>query len=190
VGFENDVDAFASQLTAARAGADWAWERIYRSLAPSVIGYLRAQGAAEPEDVAGEVFVQIVRDLPRFTGEEERDFRAWVFTIVHRRLIDERRRRTRRPATPAEPEALERAAGPGGDVAEDALASIGDERVRAVLADLPPDQRAVLLLRLVGDMTIEEIARTVGKRVGATKALQRRALRRVEQAYPFDDVRR
>ncbi len=58
-----DVDAFASQLTAARTGADWAWERIYRSLAPSVIGYLRAQGASEPEDVAGEVFVQIVRQV-------------------------------------------------------------------------------------------------------------------------------
>src|SRR3712207_8016605 len=87
------VDAFDSVLAAARAGADWAWERIYADLAGSVIGYLRVHGAAEPEDLAGEVFLQVVRDLPRFSGDQ-RDFRAWVFTIVHRRLLDERRRRS------------------------------------------------------------------------------------------------
>ena len=183
------MDAFASQLTAARAGADWAWERIYRSLAPSVIGYLRAEGAAEPEDVAGEVFVQIVRDLPRFTGEEERDFRAWVFTIVHRRLQDERRRRGRKPTVPLP----EHAEGPeivGRDVADDALTRLDHRRVVELLADLPADQRSVLLLRILGDMTIEEIAAAVGKRPGAVKALQRRGLKRVERAYPFGEGRR
>ncbi|WP_431192015.1 sigma factor-like helix-turn-helix DNA-binding protein [Staphylococcus aureus] len=43
----------------------------------------------------------------------------------------------------------------------------------------------MLLLRILGDLTIEEIARVVGKRPGAVKALQRRALKRVEGAYPF-----
>jgi DNA-directed RNA polymerase specialized sigma24 family protein len=43
----------------------------------------------------------------------------------------------------------------------------------------------VLLLRILGDLTIEEIARAVGKRPGAVKALQRRALKNLEKAYPF-----
>ena len=60
----------------------------------------------------------------------------------------------------------------------------------AVLDDLPPDQRAVLLLRILGDMTIEEIARAVGKRPGAVKALQRRGLKRVGRAYPFPPAQR
>ncbi len=173
-------EQFESVLTAARAGADWAWARIYRDLSPTVIGYLRSHGAAEPEDLAGEAFIQVVRDLHRFSGDE-RAFRAWVFTIVHRRLIDDRRRRGRRPVSPAAPEIVAARAGAGGDVGEEALARVSDERVRAALAALPEDQRVVLLLRFLGDMTIEEIANAIGKRVGATKALQRRALRRIER---------
>jgi RNA polymerase sigma-70 factor (ECF subfamily) len=58
--------------------------------------------------------------------------------------------------------------------------------VHALLAELPTDQRAVLLLRILGDLTIEQIANALGKRVGAVKALQRRALKRIEKgAYPF-----
>lgn len=57
--------------------------------------------------------------------------------------------------------------------------------VRAAIDELPPDQRSVVLLRIIGDLTIEEIARAVGKRPGAVKALQRRGLRRLERAYPF-----
>jgi RNA polymerase sigma factor (sigma-70 family) len=175
---------FDEVLAAARTGGEWAWARIYAALAPSVLGYLRANGAAEPEDAAGEVFLQVVRGLERFSGGEH-DFRAWVFTIAHRRLVDDLRRRARRPVSPAPPEALEHAAGAGGDVAEDALAALDEARVREALAALAPDQRAVLLLRIIGDLTIEEIARAVGKRPGAVKALQRRALRRLEGAYPF-----
>ena len=183
------MDDFDSVLVGARAGADWAWERIYRAFAPAVTGYLRAQNAAEPEDVAGEVFVQVVRDIDRFAGDE-RAFRAWLFTIVHRRLIDERRRRTRRPQVPVEPATLARVAPAGGDVREEALAGIEGERVRAILAELPPDQRTVLLLRIVGDMTIDEIATAIGKRVGAVKALQRRGLRRAAKAYPSEGPQR
>ncbi|HEV3001255.1 MAG TPA: sigma-70 family RNA polymerase sigma factor [Solirubrobacteraceae bacterium] len=179
------MDAFTSVLSAARAGADWAWERIYADLAGSVIGYLRVHGAAEPEDLAGEVFLQVVRDLHRFRGDE-RDFRAWVFTIVHRRLLDERRRRARRPTVPM-PEGADVV---GGDVAEDALTRVDHGHVLQLLAGLPPDQRSVLLLRILGDMTIEEVAAAVGKRPGAVKALQRRALKRVGKAYPSGEVRR
>ena len=174
------MGSYESVLTAARAGADWAWERIYADLAPVVTGYLRGHGAPEPEDLAGETFLQVVRDLPRFTGDE-RAFRSWVFTIAHRRLGDDRRRRGRRPVTPAADAMLESAAGAGGDVADEALERLSDGRVRAAMAALPDDQRAVLLLRILGDMTIEEIAEAVGKRPGAVKALQRRALRRIER---------
>jgi RNA polymerase sigma-70 factor (ECF subfamily) len=173
------MDDFRSVLAAARMGEEAAWERIYRSLAGSVIGYLRARGAADPEDLAGEAFLQIVRDLDRFAGDE-RDFRAWAFTIVHRRLIDDRRRRARRPAV-ADGPVPEVAA---GDVRADASARLERAAVLDVLAGLPVDQRTVLLLRILGDMTIEEIASAVGKRPGAVKALQRRGLRRAARAYP------
>jgi RNA polymerase sigma factor (sigma-70 family) len=174
------VQSFDSVLIAARAGAEWAWERIYRDLAPTLVGYLRGQGAAEPDDLAGEVFLQVVRDLGRFEGGE-REFRAWVFTIAHRRLIDDRRYRGRRPAAPVPDAAIALAAGAGGDVEEEALARVGAASVRAAIAALPDDQRAVLLLRILGDMTVEEVAAAVRKRPAAVKALQRRALRRIER---------
>jgi RNA polymerase sigma-70 factor (ECF subfamily) len=178
------VQSFENVLFAARAGAEWAWERIYAELAPPVAGYLRAHGAADPEDLVGEVFLQVVRGLDRFSGPEPA-FRAWVFTIAHRRLVDDLRRRSRRPVAPAEPATIELAAGEGGDVTEEAFAGLDLERVHEAIAGLPPDQRSVLLLRIVGDLTIEQIAEAVGKRPGAVKALQRRALRRLETAYPF-----
>ena len=183
------MQAFESVLFAARAGAEWAWARIYEELAPSVAGYLRAHGAPDPEDLVGEVFLQVVRGLDRFSGPEPA-FRAWVFTIAHRRLVDDVRRRTRRPATPMEPEILSEVAGAGGDVSDEAMAGLDAERVKAAIAELPPDQRSVLLLRIVGDLTIEQIADAMGKRPGAVKALQRRALRRLEGAYPFPALQR
>jgi RNA polymerase sigma-70 factor, ECF subfamily len=96
---------FPGLLAAARAGADWAFEVLYRDLAPSVIGYLRGQGAPEPEDTASEVFVGMVRNIGSFEGDE-RAFRTWVFSIAHRRLIDQRRRRARRPEEITDPAEL------------------------------------------------------------------------------------
>ncbi len=147
---------------------------LYTEFAPRVLGYLRARGAAEPDDVLGEIFLQVVRDLARFAGDEA-DFRAWLFTIAHHRLLDERRRRGRRPADPAPPETIT-AAGPVANSEEEALERLELERVRHLISGLAPDQQNVLLLRLVGDLTVEQVARALGKRAGAIKSLQRRGL--------------
>jgi RNA polymerase sigma factor (sigma-70 family) len=183
------VQSFDNVLFAARAGAEWAWARIYDELAGPVAGYLRAHGAADADDLVGEVFLQVVRGLDGFSGPEPA-FRAWVFTIAHRRLVDDVRRRSRRPVTPVEPVTLERAAGEGGNVEEEAFAGLDLARVREAIDGLPRDQRSVLLLRIIGDLTIEQIAEALGKRPGAVKALQRRALRRLEGAYPFAALER
>lgn len=167
-------ERFAHVLRGAQEGNEAAWSTIYRELAPTVLGYLRANGAPEPEDTLSEVFLQVARDLLAFEGDERR-FRAWVFTIAHHRMIDAQRRAARRPtepvADPPEPETV-----PMEDAGEQALARIGAERVHRVLEALSPDQRAVLLLRVLGDLTVDEVARVVGKRPGAVKALQRRGL--------------
>jgi len=180
-------DDFGRTLDAARAGADWAWVRIYRDLAPAVLGYLRGRGAGDPEDLTGETFLQVVRDLPRFAGDE-RAFRSWVFVIAHHRLLDERRRRARRPVelTPDPPNS----AGWSGDAEAEALDAVAAERVRRIIEQLGPDQRDVLLLRVLGDLTVVEVARIVGKSPGAVKALQRRALDAVRRAVSRAGVTR
>ena len=167
-------------LEAAREGSEPAWAEIYARLAPQVLGYLRASGAIEPEDTLSEVFLQVARDLPRFEGDE-RDFRAWAFTIAHHRLIDARRAAARRPADPVA-EVPEPDTAPLDDASDEALARIGRDEILRVLAELTTDQRSVLLLRLLGELTVEEVAAALSKRPGAVKALQRRGLAAVRRS--------
>ncbi len=178
-GSEWSDETFRTVLGAARAGSEWAWASLYRDLAPRVLAYLRARGAVEPEDVAGEVFLQAVRDIGRFEGNE-RAFRAWLLTIAHHRLLDASRHRARRPVDAAPDEVLHHRA-PTGDVEEDAFRELDMATVRSLVGRLSPDQQSVLLLRIVGDLTVEEVARVVGKRRGAVKALQRRGLVALER---------
>ena len=148
-----------------------------------MFGYLRAQGASEPEDLTSEVFLRVFDRLEQFSGDEVQ-FRSWLFTIAHRILIDDARRRQRRPQTiTLVPQADTYVA---GDVEREAIANVGAEWADALVASLPPDQRAVVALRVTADLPLEQVARILDKRVGAVKALQHRALatlrRRCEEA--------
>jgi RNA polymerase sigma-70 factor (ECF subfamily) len=64
----------------------------------------------------------------------------------------------------------------GGDVETDAATALGEGWVRQVCAQLPADQQTVILLRVLGDLTVEQVANVIGKSPGAVKQLQRRAL--------------
>jgi RNA polymerase sigma factor (sigma-70 family) len=169
---------FAAVLRAARTGEESAWRVLYAEFAPALLGYLRARRADQPEDVLGEVMLQIVRDLPSFDGGKL-EFRAWAFTIAHHRLLDERRRSARRPAEPVPAPEIERL-GPLGDNEEDALRALSAERVGRLLAQLSPDQQNVILLRVLGELTCEQVGRVIGKTAGAVKALQRRGLAKIK----------
>lgn len=179
-------EQFPGVLVAAQAGAEWAWTILYRLVAGPVLGYLRAQGSREPEDLLGEVFVQVARSLARFEGGQE-SFRSWVFTIAHHRLIDERRRNRRRPADPVA-EVPDR---PGGSTEDEALGRLRDEDALRLLDALTPQQRDVVLLRVFADQSLQEVSRIVGRPVSAVKALQRRGLERLrkkmsQDPYPDD----
>ena len=168
---------FEEVLTAAQLGAPWALRRLYDDVAPVVTGYLRLRGASEPDDVASETFLHVFDRLPTFAGDE-RAFRSWVFTIAHRRLIDERRRRGRRLST----QPLGRSVQPvGGNVEEEVLQDLGASWVGDLLNTLGPEQRDVLLLRIVADLSVDEVATIMGKRPGAVRALQHRALARLRR---------
>jgi RNA polymerase sigma-70 factor (ECF subfamily) len=170
---QGDPD-FQALLSAARTGADWAWATVYREYSPAVLRYLRGRGAREPEDLLGEVFLQIVRNLAGFDGSE-RAFRTWVFMIAHNRLVDEWRRAGRERVEYVS-DGLLAAEGGSGDIEEDAMRSMADQRVLAILGRLTTAQRDVLFLRFFARLTVDEAAVVLGKRPGAVKALQSRAL--------------
>ncbi len=183
VGFSD----FGELLRAAQLGRPEAWNEIFRVLAPAVGGYLRLRGARDVDDLTSEVFLGIFRNINSFAGGEAA-FRSWVFVIAHRRLQDERRRFIRRPqpgSFDAHAAYAEAATGPqepvGGNAEDDALRAIGTDRVKRICARLAPDQADVVLLRILGDLTIEQVAEVLGKSPGAVKQLQRRALAAVER---------
>jgi RNA polymerase sigma-70 factor, ECF subfamily len=173
---------FHHQLRAARGGDEAAFTALFRSVQPSLLRYLGAMtgnladGAAE--DVASETWLQVVRGLDRFRGDED-GFRAWVFTIARARLVDARRRGGRLPLPQDTERMLADVPGPD-DVFESVAELISTESALGLLRRLPATQREVVLLRYVVGLDVEQTARLVGKRPGAVRVTAHRALRRLE----------
>jgi RNA polymerase sigma-70 factor (ECF subfamily) len=167
-------DDFDDVLRRAQAGDRDALGELYTRSAPRVLGYLRTQGIADHEDVAAEVFVSMVRDLGRFSGDEDA-FRGWIFTITQRRLVDERRRRGRRPEDPVGSERIAEVVGQASAAEREALERLRTSGLLEMIDGLTPDQRSVVYLRAVGDLSVPDIAQALGKPESAVKALLRRA---------------
>lgn len=74
------------------------------------------------------------------------------------------------------------------DPETEALDRLSSDRVRSLFEDLTPGQRDVLSLRIIGELTLEETAEALGKRVGAVKALQRRGLAAVRKRIEREGV--
>lgn len=178
------AEEFAALLPAARAGGGWALTRLWEAYSPAVRRYAASRGSAEPDDLTSEVFLGVLTGLSSFDGDEAA-FRTWLFTVTHRRMLDELRKRTRRRTEPA----AEVDDGRFEVSAEDrAVENDGTARAVALLAHLSPDQQEVLYLRIVADLSVEQVAEAVGKRPGAVKALQRRGLDSLRRVIPAQRV--
>ncbi len=170
----------------ARAGDPDAVGLVYAALAPQVQGYLRARGVEDPEGLTSEVFLQVITKLGSLRGGS-RELRTFVFSVAHARVVDEFRRRSRRPATtPYEPSMDTRSVRSAESAA---LEGVGGRHLHDVLARLSDDQRAVVTLRVLGDLTLEQTADVIGKSVGAVKQLQRRGLLELRSLLERGEVR-
>jgi RNA polymerase sigma-70 factor (ECF subfamily) len=160
-------------LPAAALGEAWALRAVDQQLSPRVHAYLRARGASEPEDLTSEVFLAVLPRIPTVTGGGA-GLTALAFSVARARLVDELRRRGRR-GTHLEfrPSADPRAS---ASAEEEATQALRTQAVAKTLAQLPDDQRDVLLMRIVGDLTVEQVAEAIGRTPGAVKQLQRRGL--------------
>jgi RNA polymerase sigma-70 factor (ECF subfamily) len=161
-------------ISRARDGDPDAFGELYRAFASPLFSYLLTQTRRreDAEDLLGEVFLAAMRDLKDFTGDPA-GFRSWLYRIATNRAIDLARRTKRRPEEPLA--AIEEEVDPA-DLEADALANVERAQVRSAVMELPEEQRRVMVLRVVSGLTASEIAEVVGKRVGAVKALQHRAL--------------
>ncbi len=169
--------ALADALPAAQAGDEDAFGVLYRVLDPAMQRYARSLVGAEAEDVAGEAWLQVARDLHRFRGDHD-GFRAWVSTVVRHRAMDHLRARSRRPVVLDDLGSLaERPA--AEDTATLALDRLQTRRAIALVATLPREQAETVLLRAVVGLDVASTAAALGKRPVAVRVAAHRGLKRL-----------
>jgi RNA polymerase sigma-70 factor (ECF subfamily) len=161
-----------SVVGAAAGGETGALRAVYEALSPRVCGFLRLRGSEDPEGLTNEVFVRV---LPRLAGLQGgyRGLRALTFTVAHGLLVDELRQRSRRPALQEYDAARDRRTHPSAE--QQALDRTGGTAME-LLALLPDDQRTVVLLRVLGELSMAETAATLDRSEAAVKKLQAKAL--------------
>jgi RNA polymerase sigma-70 factor (ECF subfamily) len=170
-----DLTALAARGEAA------AIESLLEQIRPMVVRYCRARLGQitghyhVADDVAQEVCIAILSALPRYR-DMGRPFASFVFGIASHKVADAMRNAARL-AIPTEdlPDGPDN--GPGPE--ETVVAYIEAERVRALLARLPENQRDLLVLRVLTGMSAEETGHALGMSPGAVRVAQHRALARL-----------
>ncbi|MFF8917988.1 RNA polymerase sigma factor [Streptomyces sp. NPDC015032] len=182
----DDAELTAAVL-AAQDGDEDAFRTVYRAVQPRLLGYIRTLvGEPDAEDVASESWLQIARDLGRFSGDADR-FRGWAARIARNRALDHLRMRGRRPAVGGdESELSDRAA--ESDTADEAMEALATGRTMSLIAQLPQDQAEAVVLRVVVGLDAKSAAQTLGKRPGAVRTAAHRGLKRLAELLRMDSA--
>ncbi|WP_405761078.1 RNA polymerase sigma factor [Streptomyces sp. NBC_01420] len=182
-----DDAGLTAAVLAAQRGDEDAFRTVYRAVQPRLLGYIRTLvGEPDAEDVASESWLQIARDLDRFTGDADR-FRGWAARIARNRALDHLRMRGRRPAIGGdETELSDKPA--VSDTADEAIEALATGRTMSLIAQLPQDQAEAVVLRVVVGLDAKSAAQTLGKRPGAVRTAAHRGLKRLAELLRADSV--
>lgn len=170
-------EKFATVVASARDGDHDALAELYRSHVVMVISYFRACQVADAEDLTAETFLGMLRSLARFSGTED-EFRSWLMTIAHRRLVDYLRRGANNQLFLSDQEPVD------GRTANADQPVLLDPRLVRALRNLSPAQREVVALRFVADLSLQETATITGRPLTAVKSLQKRGIASLRRAVP------
>jgi RNA polymerase sigma-70 factor (ECF subfamily) len=141
-------------------------ERIYRFV------YFRVEDQQTAEDITSQVFLKAWSNLDRFSFNRT-PYLAWLYTIAHNAVIDHYR--TRKVTAALDDVQLSQQ--DHAEVVENEIDLTNEMKtIKAALQMLTDDQQKVLTLKFIEGMSNTEIARQLGKREGAIRALQMRGL--------------
>ncbi|WP_413803937.1 RNA polymerase sigma factor [Streptomyces iranensis] len=175
---QGDDAELTAAVLAAREGDETAFRTVYRSVHPRLLGYVRTLvGDGDAEDITSEAWLQIARDLQRFSGDADR-FRGWAARIARNRALDHIRMRGRRPAIGGDESELEFRPS-DADTAGEAMEAIGTGKALGLISQLPQDQAEAVVLRVVLGLDAKSAATVLGKRPGAVRTAAHRGLRRL-----------
>jgi RNA polymerase sigma factor (sigma-70 family) len=167
------MDALTDAVANGRGDDESVFAAVYRTFSPAVAGYLRARGVDDPEAVTHDVFLALYPQLKSVRGGAQ-GLRTLIFSIAHARSVDHQRRRHRTPAViEYDPDRDRRLTASAEDQAID-----GDPEGNALslLVGLNEDYKEVLRLRIIADLSVNQVAQIMQKSPGAIAQLQRRAL--------------
>lgn len=173
-----DSTRLTQAIEAAQRGEAHGWSALFERFYPDVHAYALARlgDVTAAEDVTQDVFVAAVTSIKTLRDRREPAVQAWFLHICRYKVVDHIRRGTRQHglALDARP--------PGADPGAIAEVNMEADRVRAAMGHLTEDQRDVLIRRFVLDQSLEDVASTTKRTVGAVKSLQHRALEAVRRA--------
>ena len=177
---QGDDAELTAAVRSAQEGDEAAFRAVYRAVHPRLLGYVRTLVAdSDAEDVTSEAWLQIARDLSRFSGDADR-FRGWAARIARNRALDHIRMRGRRPAVGGDESELTGLPA-GADTADEALEALGTGRTMALISRLPQDQAEAVVLRVVVGLDAKSAAQVLGKRPGAVRTAAHRGLRKLAE---------
>lgn len=160
-------------ISRAQEGDKQAIGELYRAHVDVIYRYVwaRVRDDSLAEDLTAQVFLKALEGLPTYQPSGK-PFVAWLYRIAYARIVDHWRKLERRVEVPLE-ETL-----PSREPRPQELLEFEADWVTAMelLSQLTDDQQDVVILRFIGELSLADVALTVGKTVGATKALQYRAL--------------
>lgn len=164
----------------ARAGDQQALADIYDWYMPRVYRYAvaRVGNTHEAEDLTEEVFLKLLSAICDFKWRDV-PFSSWVFRIAHNCIVTHYRRTAQRGG-PTSEIPLDMIDG-RHDIAYAIEEQITMEEVRVAAAQLPEAQREVIALRFAVGLSIAETAKALGKREGNVKALQHKAVAKLQK---------
>jgi RNA polymerase sigma-70 factor, ECF subfamily len=173
-----DAAHFAAILPALVEGDEQAIAWVFTRMQPRLVRFLRSQEPRAADDIAAEVWLAVARGVAAFEGTWA-DFRAWCFGIARRRLADHRRTAARRRTDPVDTSELDRRV--TEDVTErEALDNLTGEQAALLIATvLRGEQAEVVLLRVLGDLDVDQVAAIMGRSPNWVRVTQHRALRKL-----------
>jgi RNA polymerase sigma factor (sigma-70 family) len=143
-----------------------------------VLAFLRGMvGPQEAEDCLQETFLAALRAYPR---AKPSNLRAWLFTIARRKAIDHHRQRAGAPRPTADPEELIDARGDRRGSADGELGmSARHSEIWVAVAELPPGQRAAVVLRFAVDLRYRDVGEALGTSEEAARQNVHEALKKL-----------
>lgn len=181
---EIDVPSDPELLQRARIYNHQALAQIYDTYSPGLYRYaMRLLGDQNlAEDCVADTFARFLQVLQAKRGPEN-FLQAYLYRIAHNWISDHYRREPA-PTEELTEEHRDEQAGPE----EEANRRQRQARLQAALQQLTPDQQQVIVLKFLEGWENEEIARAIGKPVGAVKSLQHRGLAALQRVLQNEDL--